>query len=83
MYTAGVSRGMDEIEAEEDELEAAQPRELPEEAYPKESVRGTTVGDHRHVSPEEAEAAKNVDEAEDELPEADPEFDEDLAETSG
>jgi hypothetical protein len=37
---------------------------------------GTTEADYRHVSPEEAEAAKNTDEAEDELPEEDPEFDE-------
>jgi len=37
---------------------------------------GTTEADHRHVSPEEAQAAKNVDEVEEELPEEDPEFDE-------
>lgn len=81
MFTAGVSRSIDEIEAEEDELEAAQPRDLPTEEYPEPSVHGTTVADHRHVSPEEAEAAKNIDEVEEEVPEADPEFDEELAET--
>src|SRR5262245_8635763 len=41
---------------------------------------GTTEADHRHVSPEEAEAARNVDDAEEELPEEDPEFDQPLEE---
>jgi N-acetylmuramoyl-L-alanine amidase len=77
MYTAGVTRGIEEIEAEEEELEKARSREVPpSEQYPEESVHGTTVADHRHVSPEEAEDARNVDEVEEELPEADPQFDE-------
>jgi len=83
MYVAGVSRGIEEIEAEEEELAAAQPRDIPAAEYEEESVHGTTVANHRHVSPEEAEAAKNVDEVEEEVPEADPEFDEELVETSG
>ena len=81
MYTSGASRGLDEVEAEEDELEASLPRDIPEAEYPAPSTHGTTVADHRHVSPEEAEAARNIDEVEEEVPEADPEFDEALAET--
>lgn len=83
MFTAGVTRGIEEIEAEEEELEAARPREAPAEDYPEPTLHGTTVADHRHVSPEEAEAAKNIDEVEEELPEADPEFDEELAQAPG
>jgi hypothetical protein len=41
------------------------------------TTHGTTVADERHVSEEEAQAARNVDEVKEELPEADPNFDED------
>lgn len=36
---------------------------------------GTTVADGRHVGDAEADAARNIDEVEEELPPADPEFD--------
>jgi hypothetical protein len=48
------------------------------EQYPEPTEHGTTTADHRHVGPEEAEQAKNTDEVEEELPEEDPEFDEEL-----
>ena len=75
MYVGGLARGLDEIAAQEEEDEAVRTREAPVEAYPEESVHGTTVANHRHVSPEEAEEAKNTDEVEEEVPEADPDFD--------
>lgn len=68
MYRAGLSREVPEEE------EVAETRGA--EEYPEPSEHGTTLADHRHVSPEEAEQARNVDEVEDELPEADPAFDE-------
>jgi N-acetylmuramoyl-L-alanine amidase len=71
MFKAGLAR---EIPPE---LEDAEIPKGPEE-YGEATKHGTTVADHRHVSPEEAEAAKNTDEAEEKLPEADPEFDEEL-----
>jgi hypothetical protein len=71
MYKAGLSRDVPR-EFEEAEVPTGPAR------YPEPSKHGTTEADHRHVAPEEAEAAKNTDEVEEELPAEDPEFDEDL-----
>lgn len=71
MYKAGLSRDVPR-EFEEAEVPTGPAR------YPEPSKHGTTEADHRHVAPEEAEAAKNTDEVEEELPGEDPEFDEDL-----
>jgi hypothetical protein len=70
MYKAGVAREASEVEEAEVPTGPAE--------YPEPSTYGTTEADHRHVAPEEAEAAKNTDEVEEELPEEDPEFDEEL-----
>jgi hypothetical protein len=49
-----------------------------EEGYPEPVMRGTTLADWHGVSPEEAEQALDTDQAgEPELPEEDPEFEED------
>ena len=49
-----------------------------EEGYPEPVVMGTTLADWHSVSPEEAEQALDTDKAaEAELPEEDPEFEED------
>jgi hypothetical protein len=69
MFKAGLAREIPE------ELEEAEVPRGPE-AYGGAKRYGTTEADYRRVSPEEAEAAKNTDEAEEELPEEDPEFDE-------
>jgi N-acetylmuramoyl-L-alanine amidase len=68
MYKAGLHR--EEPEPEEGPPIPAGPE------YPEPKTYGTTEADHRHVAPEEAEAAKNTGEVEEELPEEDPEFDE-------
>jgi N-acetylmuramoyl-L-alanine amidase len=73
MYVAGV-RPLDADEEEEQE----ETGEAGGGDYPDETTHGTTVADGRHVSPEEAEEGRNLDEVEEELPEEDPEFDEDL-----
>ncbi|HEV3479580.1 MAG TPA: peptidoglycan recognition family protein [Gaiellaceae bacterium] len=69
MFKAGISREVPP------ELEDAKIPKGPEE-YGEPTMHGTTEADHRHVSPEEAEAAKNTDEVEEQLPMEDPEFDE-------
>ena len=69
MYKAGLGRA-------EPELEEAAPEPEPTRREP--TMHGTTEADYLHVSPEEAEQARNMDEVEEELPEADPEFDEEL-----
>lgn len=68
MYRAGLARDLPSAPGQV---------EIPSgpEEYGEPTRIGTTEADHRHVSPEEAEAARNVDEAEEELPEEDPEFD--------
>lgn len=71
LFKAGLAR---EIPAE---FEDAEIPAGPEE-YAARTRHGTTEADHRHVAPEEAEAAKNTDEVAEELPEEDPEFDEEL-----
>jgi hypothetical protein len=71
MYKAGLSR---DVPRKFEEAEVPKGRGLYREA----TKHGTTEADHRHVAPEEAEAAKNTDEVAEELPEEDPEFDEDL-----
>ncbi len=70
MYKAGLSR-------EEPEVEEP-PSITREPAYPDASRHGTTEADHRHVSPAEAEEAKNTNEVEEALPDEDPDFDEEL-----
>jgi hypothetical protein len=71
MVKAGLAR---DIPAEFEEAEIpAGPAE-----YAQPTRHGTTEADHRHVAPEEAEAARNTDEVPEDLPEEDPEFDEEL-----
>jgi hypothetical protein len=70
MFKAGLGREAPEVEEAEVPTGAAE--------YPEPTKHGTTEADYRHVAPEEAEAAKNTDEVEEELPEEDPEFDEEL-----
>jgi hypothetical protein len=77
MYLAGLKRFEEEIP--EDELDE-EVRRGDRGEYPREETFGTTVANHRHVSPDEAQEARNADEVEAELPEADPDFDEELAE---
>ena len=77
MFLAGMKRFEEQIP--EEELDEAVRRGDPGD-YPEEEKHGTTVANHRHVSAEEAEEAANVDDVEEELPEEDPEFDEELAE---
>lgn len=74
MYLAGLSKEAKEAPADEEAR--------PEPPPPPRSVHGTTVADGIHVGDEEADQAKNTDEAEEELPESDPEFDEELEEVS-
>jgi N-acetylmuramoyl-L-alanine amidase len=62
------------------EFEEAEIPKGPEE-YGSPTRHGTTEADHRHVAPEEAEAARNTDEVAEELPEEDPAFDEALEAT--
>jgi hypothetical protein len=45
--------------------------------YPEPQEAGTTLADERHVSLGEAEEALDVDQAEEELPGEDPDFEED------
>lgn len=68
MYRVGLARG----EEAESEVPTGPAR------YPEPTRHGTTDADHRHVSPEEAEEAKNTDEVEEQLPQEDPQFDEEL-----
>jgi N-acetylmuramoyl-L-alanine amidase-like protein len=75
MFKAGLAR---EIPAEFEEAEIP----TGPEQYAPPTRHGTTEADHRHVAPEEAEAARNTDEVVEELPEEDPEFDEELAEAA-
>jgi N-acetylmuramoyl-L-alanine amidase len=72
MFKAGLAK---EVPAEFEEAEI--PKGPDEYAPP--TRYGTTEADDRHVSPAEAEAARNSDEVAEELPEEDPEFDEELA----
>jgi hypothetical protein len=71
-YKAGLAR----------DLPPASGVEIPSgpEEYGEPMRFGTTEADHRHVSPEEAEGARNVDEVEEELPADDAEFDHALEE---
>ena len=71
MFKAGLAK---EVPAEFEEAEIPKGAE----EYGAPTRHGTTEADHRHVAPEEAEAAKNTDEVAEELPEEDPEFDEAL-----
>jgi len=68
MYKAGLSR---DLPTEE---EAPIPKGP--EQYPEPEEHGTTVADHRHVSPDEALQARDMGDVEEKLPEPDPEFDE-------
>ncbi len=69
MYRAGLARA-----GESEDLQAP-----PGPArYPEPTRHGTTDADYRHVAPEEAEAARNTDQVDEELPGEDPRFDEEL-----
>jgi hypothetical protein len=67
MYLAGLGKAP--VDAGDEEAQ-------PEPEAPPETMHGTTVADGIFVSAEEAEQARNTDDVEAELPEADPEFDE-------
>jgi hypothetical protein len=77
MYLAGLKRFEEEIP--EGELDEAV-RRGDAGHYPEEEMHGTTVANYRHVSPEEANEARNADEVPAELPDEDPDFDEELPE---
>lgn len=50
-------------------------RERPGGDYAPETLHGTTAADHEHVSPDEAEQARNVGDVGEGLPEPDERFD--------